>query len=82
MLTNVNEFAFRSKINYLCSTEVEIPWKSGYLHCLYAIFRREIGEIPRRIRKIISNLVKIISNLGARKSIVVYKTCTMNVKDS
>jgi hypothetical protein len=60
--------------------------KTGYLHYFYAIFRRKIGEITRRIRKIVSNLVKIVSILGkimsiirARRSLVIYKTSTLNV---
>ena len=89
MLTKVNGFAFGLKIYYLCSTEVEIPQQNGYLHYFYAIFRREIGKIPRRIRKnirrkgkIVSILGKIISILGARRSLVIYKTSTLNVKVS
>ena len=36
MLTSVNEFAFRSDILYLCTTEMEIaPWNRGYLHFFY-----------------------------------------------
>ena len=63
--------------------------KSGYLHYFYAIFRLKIGEITRRIRKnirrkgkIVSIVGKIMSILGARKSLVIYKTSTLNVKDS
>ena len=65
------------------------PGKSGYLHCFYVKNRLKIGEIPRRIRKIVSNLVKImsilvknVSILGARKSLVIAKTSTLNVKVS
>ena len=63
--------------------------KAGCLHYFYAIFRLKIGKIPRRIRKnirrkgkIVSNLVKIMSILRARMSLVIYKTSTLNVKVS
>ena len=89
VLTKVNGFAFRSKIYYLCSTNVETPRRTGCLHVFYAKNRWEIGKIPRRIRKnirrkgkIVSNLVKIISILVARMSLVIYKTSTLNVKVS
>ena len=89
MLTKVNGFAFRSKIYYLCSTNVETPRRTGYLHVFYAIFRLKIEKITRRIRKIIrrkgkivSNLVKIVSILGARRSLINYKTSILNVKVS
>ena len=89
MLTKVNGFAFGLKIYYLCSTDVEISSKTGYLHYFYAIFRLKIGKIPRRIRKnirrngkIVSILGKIMSILRARRSLVIYKTSTLNVKVS
>ena len=89
MLTKVNGFAFRSKMVYLCSTRVEIPRQNGVSPRFFAIFRLKIGEITRRIRKnirrkgkIVSNLVKIMSILGARKSLVIYKTSSVNVKVS
>ena len=96
MLTKVNGFAFRSKIYYLCSTNVETPRRTGYLHVFYAKNRWEIGKITRRIRKnirrkgkIVSNLVKIVSIvgkimsiLGARRSLIIYNTSSVNVKVS
>ena len=89
MLTKVNGFAFRLKIYYLCSTNVEIPRQNGVSPLFYAIFRLKIGKIPRRIRKIIrrkgkivSIVGKIMSILGARRSLIIYKTSTLNVKVS
>jgi hypothetical protein len=89
VLTKVNGFAFRLKILYLCSTNVETPRRTGCLHVFYAIFRLKIEKITRRIRKIVSNLVKIVSIvgkimsiLGARRSVINYKTSSVNVKVS
>ena len=86
VLTKVNGFAFCPKMLYLCSTRVEIPRQNGLSPLFYAIFRRKIGKITRRIRKnicrkgkIVSILVKIMSIFGARRSLVIYKTSIMNV---
>ena len=61
----------------------------GVSPLFYGKNRWEIGKITRRIRKnirrkgkIVSNLVKIMSILGARKSLVIYKTSSVNVKVS
>ena len=89
MLTKVNEFAFRLKILYLCSTNVETPRQNGVSPLFYAIFRLKFGETPRRIRKnirrkgkIVSIVGKIMSILRAHRSLVIYKTSTLNVKVS
>ena len=89
MLTKVNGFAFRLEIYYLCSTNVETPRRTGCLHVFYAIFRLKFGETPRRIRKnirrkgkIVSIVGKIMSILRAHRSLVIYKTSTLNVKVS
>ena len=86
MLTKVNGFAFRPKIYYLCSTEVEIPRSIGASPLFFAIFRQKIGKITRRIRKItrrirkiIRRIRKIISILVARKPIIISKMSIMNV---
>ena len=63
--------------------------RTGCLHYFYAIFRLKIGKIPRRIRKnirhvgkIVSIVRKIRSILRARMSHVIYKTSPLNVKVS